>query len=172
MSTESNHPQSALTSAEFDAFYDRALPIVYGYLLRLCGGNSDDAWDLTQDTWTALIVRLADGETEKATVGYLLTIARSRFLDGWRRQDRLQRKLRLVWATDREAPTEEPSKGDVLEHIASCAPAHRAVLMLTYIDDLPVADVAQLVGASLSTTYSTLERARAELRRHIDGDPS
>ena len=36
---------------DFDSFYEAALPIVYGYLLRLCGGNHDRTRDLTQDTW-------------------------------------------------------------------------------------------------------------------------
>jgi hypothetical protein len=25
--------------------------VVYGYLLRLCGGDRVEAWDLTQDSW-------------------------------------------------------------------------------------------------------------------------
>jgi DNA-directed RNA polymerase specialized sigma24 family protein len=36
---------------DFDGFYETALPIVYGYLLRLCGGDHDRTRDLTQDTW-------------------------------------------------------------------------------------------------------------------------
>ena len=35
--------------------HGRALPVVYGYLLRLCGGDRDEAWDLTQDSWLTVI---------------------------------------------------------------------------------------------------------------------
>ena len=39
---------------------------------------------------------LVEIQTDKATVGFLLSVARSRYLDSWRRQRRLQRKLRLI----------------------------------------------------------------------------
>src|SRR6187431_2725514 len=101
MATEANR-RAAYDTVRFDEFYDRALPVVFGYLLRLCGGDREQAWDLTQDSWV-VVDRLSRGESDKATVGFLLSVARSRYLDAWRRQRRLQRKLRLVWATAREA---------------------------------------------------------------------
>ncbi len=33
----------------FDGFYRLNLPVVYRYLLRLCGGRIDQAQDLTQE---------------------------------------------------------------------------------------------------------------------------
>src|SRR5262245_60940865 len=102
MGTEANRPAAVYDTVRFDELYDRALPVVFGYLLRLCGGDREQAWDLTQDAWVTVVDRLARGETEKATVGFLLSVARSRYLDAWRRQQRLQRKLRLVWASARE----------------------------------------------------------------------
>src|SRR5688500_221599 len=104
----------------FDEFYERALPVVYGYLLRLCGGDREDAWDLTQDSWVTVVDRLGRGETDKATVAFLLSVARSRYLDSWRRQQRLQRKLRLVWATARHPASGDLSADTVLEHVSEC----------------------------------------------------
>ena len=90
------------STADFDVFYDDAMPIVYGYLVRLCGGDTEQAWDLTQDTWVAVVDQLQRGRSDCTTVPFVLTVARSRFLDMWRRKQRLQRKLRLVWAADRQ----------------------------------------------------------------------
>ena len=98
---DANLPVGVFDGLPFDEFYDRALSVVYGYLLRLCGGDCDEAWDLTQDSWMIVLDRLAQGQTEKVTIGYLLSVARSRYLDAWRRRQRLQRKLRLVWAASR-----------------------------------------------------------------------
>src|SRR6187397_801150 len=114
MGTEANRPAAAYDTVGFDEFYDRALPVVFGYLLRLCGGDREQAWDLTQDSWVVVVDRLAQGQTDKATVGYLLSVARSRYLDAWRRQRRQQRKLRLVWAAAREKETPEVSAAKVL----------------------------------------------------------
>ena len=102
MGADASLPAKAFDDVWFDEFYDRALPVVFGYLLRLCGGDREQAWDLTQDSWVTVVDRLAQGQTDKATVGFLLSVARSRYLDAWRRQRRLQRKLRLVWAAARE----------------------------------------------------------------------
>ena len=108
--------------------------------MRLCGGDREQAWDLTQDSWVTVVDRLAQGQTDKATVGFLLSVARSRYLDAWRRQRRLQRKLRLVWAAARESETPEVSAAKVLEHLSVCSDEHRVVLMLAYVDGMPVAE--------------------------------
>jgi RNA polymerase sigma-70 factor (ECF subfamily) len=169
---EASLPAKTHDEGSFDEFYDSALPVVFGYLLRLCGGDREQAWDLTQDSWVTVVDRLAQGQTDKATVGFLLTVARSRYLDSWRRQRRLQRKLRLVWATTREVETHEVSAANVLDHLSACSDEHRVVLMLAYVDDMPVAEIAALLGSSVSSTYSLLARARAELRSHLTGDPT
>lgn len=170
MGAETSRPATAYDTAGFDEFYDRALPVVFGYLLRLCGGDREQAWDLTQDAWVTVVDRLAQGQTDKATTGYLLSVARSRYLDAWRRQRRLQRKLRLVWATARDAEAPEVSAARVLEHLSACSDQHRVVLMLAYVDGIPVAEIAGLLGSSVSSTYSLLARARDELRNHLTGD--
>jgi len=170
--TDANVPVGVFDGVPFDDFYDRALPVVYGYLLRLCGGDRDEAWDLTQDSWMVLLDRLAQGQAETATIGYLLSVARSRYIDAWRRRQRLQRKLRLVWAASREPDSVELSAAVVLEHLSVCSAEHRVVLMLAYVDDMQVADIARVLGSSVSATYALLARARDELRRQLLGDPS
>jgi RNA polymerase sigma-70 factor (ECF subfamily) len=170
MSADANLPAKAFDGVPFDDFYDRALPVVYGYLLRLCGGDRDEAWDLTQDSWITVVDRLAQGQTDKATVGFVLSVARSHYLDSWRRQRRLQRKLRLVWAGARQSESAELSTSKVLEHLSVCSEEHRVVLMLAYVDDIPIAEIAQMLGSSVSSTYSLLTRARNELRSHLTED--
>ena len=116
-------------------------------------------------------IGLAQGQSDIATVGFLLSVARSRYLDSWRRQRRLQRKLRLVWAGARASESAELSAGEVLDHLSACSDEHRVVLMLAYIDGIPVAEIAEMLGSSVSSTYSLLARARNELRNHLTGDP-
>jgi RNA polymerase sigma-70 factor (ECF subfamily) len=171
MSADANLPAKALDDSQFDEFYERALPVVYGYLLRLCGGDREAAWDLTQESWLTVIDRLARGQSDRVSVGFLLSVARSRYLDSWRRQRRLQRKLRLVWAEARASESAEVSTGEVLDHLSACSDEHRVVLMLAYIDGIPVAEIAEMLGTSVSSTYSLLARARKELRDHLTGDP-
>lgn len=172
MGADANLPAKVTDGIAFDDFYDRATPVVFGYLLRLCGGDREEAWDLTQDSWLTVVDRIAQGQNDKATVGYLLSVARSRYLDSWRRRRVLQRKLRLVWAGARESDTAELSAAKVLEHLSVCSTEHRVVLMLAYVDDMPVAEIAHNLGSSVSSTYSLLARARDELRNHLTEDRS
>ena len=42
--------------------------------------------------------------------------------------------------------------------------------MLAYVDDIPMSEIAQMLGSSVSSTYSLLARARSELRSHLTKD--
>lgn len=152
----------------FAAFYRAHLPDVYGYLLRLCAGDRAQAEDLTQDVWLALVEELRRGRAERADVRWLITVARSRFIDAARRERRRQSKLELI----RREPVrdDQPTSSQVLERLDQLQPLHRAVLVLRYVDDLPVPEVAAAIGRKLTPTHSLLARARAELRRISGGD--
>ena len=79
---------------------------------------------------STVVDRLAQGQSDKATVGFVLSVARSRYVDSWRRHRRLQHKLRLVWAGARESESADLSAGKVLDHLSVCSAEHRVVLML------------------------------------------
>ena len=53
----------------------------------------------------------------------------------------------------------------IADAMRSLPPAQRAVLTFVAIDDLPVADVARLMGRSFGATQSLLARARETFRR-------
>jgi len=146
----------------FSQFYRTHLPTVYGYVVRLCGGDRVRAEDLTQDVWMALTDELRQGRTERADIRWLLTVARSRFIDHTRRQMRSVRTLSLVATSDEHL--DPPSRNQVLDGLQALEPMHRIVLMLHYIDDLSVMQVATAIDRSVSATTSLLARARVALR--------
>jgi RNA polymerase sigma-70 factor, ECF subfamily len=162
-------PGEVMSPDAFCAFYRTHLPEVYGYLLRLCAGDQARAEDLTQDVWVALVEELQGGRTDRADIRWLITIARSRFLDFARRERRGRSKLPLIHRDD--GMDDEPTGTDVLDSLVELQPLHRAVLVLRYVDGLPVPDIAAAIGRGLTGTNSLLARARAELRRAAGGDP-
>lgn len=151
------------SAVELARFYREHLPTVYGYLHRLCGGDGALAEDLTQDTWIRLAEALRQGRSECADIGWLLTVARNHFIDHTRRAVRAEGKLRLASVTAADH-TPDPSATDVLEVLESLEPMHRLVLMLRYVEDLTVPDVAAAIGRNVTATNSLLARARTELR--------
>jgi RNA polymerase sigma-70 factor (ECF subfamily) len=154
-----------LTSAAFSRFYRAHVRTVYGYLLRLAGGDCALTEDLTQETFLALTTALKSGRTDVADIRWLLTVARTKFLDHLRAEERRARNLRLVASNPDQHEGPPPTREDVLEHLVALEPLHRAVLMLRYVDGLGVDAVASAIGRTVPATYSLLARARDEMRR-------
>jgi RNA polymerase sigma-70 factor (ECF subfamily) len=150
------------------SLYDRALPEVYGYLLARCGQRAL-AEDLTAETFLAAVRAEVDGRGP-TTVAWLIGTARHKLVDHWRRREREERGLRLLdGGLESRTATEDPwdAELDVLraaEVLDRLTPAHRAALMLRYLDDLPVPQVAELLGRTLHATEALLVRARIAFR--------
>ncbi len=151
------------------SLYDHALPEVYGYLLARCGQRAL-AEDLTAETFLAAVRAEADGGAP-TTVPWLIGTARHKLVDHWRRREREERGLRLVDGGNHD--TEDPwdAELDALraqQVLDDLSPAHRAALTLRYLDDLPVAQVAALLGRTLHATEALLVRARTAFRRQYE----
>ena len=143
----------------FLAFYDATFEEAYRYAGRLCGTDRAAAEDLVQDAYMAVLQQLrADGERE-LQIGYVITTIRNRFLDRVRRDQREERRLRLV-----VGGAGEPEPALMPSQLASLSERDRAALVLRYVEDLPVPDVAASLGVSVHAAESLLARARARLR--------
>jgi RNA polymerase sigma-70 factor (ECF subfamily) len=150
------------------AAYDDALPHVYGYLLSRCG-QATLAEDLTAETFLAAVDAVRGDKDPPLSRAWLIGVARHKLADHWRREARDQARLRAVSAADRdeaddpwEARLDRVVAGDTL---ARLAPQHRLVLTLRYCDDLPVPEVAEVIGRTVHATEALLVRARAAFRR-------
>ena len=75
----------------------------------------------------------------------------------WRRSE-LERSLPSPDSP--EPPTPAP---EVLAAVRQLAPKQRAVVVLFYFDDRPMAEIAEIVGCSESTGWSQLHTARRHL---------
>ena len=159
----SSEPEYADRSAALLALYDRALPDVYGYLRARCGSTAL-AEDLTGETFLAAVTAARQGTSP--TAAWLITVARNKLVDHWRRETREQRSLQLL-----EPPPEKDDPWDarldvlrareVLQRLGS---ANRAALTLRYVDDLPIPEVARLLGRTRHATEALIVRARAAFR--------
>lgn len=151
--------------------YEPALPAVYGYLVRRCG-QREVAEELTSETFLAAADAVCRPRPPHLDVAWLIGVARHKLADHWRRQAREQRNLRAV-ATERTPEDDDPWDAhlDALraeQTLAALAPQHRLVLILRYMDDLPVPEVAGLVGRSVHATEGLLARARRAFRLHYE----
>jgi RNA polymerase sigma-70 factor (ECF subfamily) len=144
-----------------------AIPEVYRFVLHRCG-DPDLAEELMAEALLAAAHRYRDGEAGAVTVAWIMSVARNKLLEHWRRSQREQHRLRLVWASQEGSLVSGPDEASperALSVLRQMAPLHQAVLTLRYVDDLTVPDVARELGRSLHATESLLTRAKAAFRR-------
>ena len=78
------------------ALYDRALPEVYGYLVRRCD-SAATAEDLTADTFMAAVRAVQADAGKQIEIGWLIGTARHKLIDHWRRSGRQRDALAELW---------------------------------------------------------------------------
>jgi RNA polymerase sigma-70 factor (ECF subfamily) len=160
----------------FTAWYEGALPRIYGFVHGRAGGDHALTEDITALAFAEAIRarRSFDGRSDPVT--WICSIARNRLLDHYRRAAREQvRHLRLV-VTDLNAnDSREWDRVDhqeaVLSALATLPPLERSALMLRYLDDYSVRETARLIGRSEAATESLLSRARERVRAAFPGGP-
>jgi RNA polymerase sigma-70 factor (ECF subfamily) len=148
--------------------YDRSLPEVFGYLVRRCPTEAL-AEDLTAETFLAAVDAVRKGRGERLTTGWLITVARNKLVDHWRRAEREQRGLQLM-VTPEPVPEaddwiEELDPGRALAVLDELGPHHRVALTLRYLDGLSVPQVADQLDRTVHATEALLVRARVAFRR-------
>jgi RNA polymerase sigma-70 factor (ECF subfamily) len=154
--------------AAFLAFYDDAFPQVYAYFSMRCSGRAL-AEDLTAETFLAAVDACRRAEPPLMTLPWVIGVARHKLVDHWRRQARDERRLELLAGTATSQAAEpwdvRLNALTVRRTLDGIAPQHRTALTLRYIDDLPVPEIAALLGRSIHATEGLLVRARAAFRR-------
>jgi RNA polymerase sigma-70 factor (sigma-E family) len=136
--------------------------------LLLTGQNRAEAEDLLQLAlerayrhWTRVH---ASGEPER----YVRRILANASADRWRRLARRPEQplppgeVGLI-TPDRSSEVAE--RDYLLRALARLPPRQRAVLVLRYFDDLPEAEIADVLGCSVGTVKSQVARALARLRQ-------
>jgi RNA polymerase sigma-70 factor (ECF subfamily) len=150
--------------------YDEALPVVYGFVLFRVGRNRELAEDLTAETFAAAASEYRAGRPEVVTVSWLRTVARRRIIDYWRHQsvvkDNAVRLLQRHWIDDTSDYVERERVIAALDQLAE---SQRRALILQHVEQLPVAEVAAVIGRSEKAVESILSRARAAFRAAYDG---
>jgi RNA polymerase sigma-70 factor (sigma-E family) len=141
-------------------------------VLQLYAFTSDltEAQDVVQEAFARALARpkgLSDVENPEA---WLRTVAINVVRRRWRRRklmDTILQRERPVATIVEAAP--EPDRTDLRDALATLPKVYREVVVLHYLADLPVDEVAGLLGVPSGTVKSRLSRARGALAAHLDG---
>lgn len=130
------------------------------------------AEDLTAETFLAAVQAVNDNKVPQMTIAWLVTVARNKLVDHWRRAAREERSLQAVETTDvvdndLDVHFERMRAHDVLNELGA---HHRSALTLRYLDGLSVPEVATQLDRTVHATEALLVRARNAFRvRYFEG---
>ena len=155
--------------ASFQDWYEMALPRVYRYLLARCGGDADLAEELTQQTFVEAVRGRARFDGRSDAVTWLCGIGRHKLVDHFRKSRRdTERQLHIVseWSAGQsQAWSQHELRSGIETALAKLAGEQRIVMILRYLDQMPVREIASTIGRSEKATESLLSRARDAFRR-------
>ena len=161
-------------------YHARVYRLLYGML-----GNREDAVDLTQEVFVRAWIELPRLQIEKTLYGWLRRTAINLGIDHLRR-NRLVRfqSLDASFDDDESEPfewqlpdeTQDVQAAAELSELQDClqralqqlTTIHRVVVVLHYIEEVPVEEIAQQLSIPVGTVKSRLARAREALRRHLE----
>ena len=157
-----------LEPASFRAFYDDALPRVYGYFLHRTGGSVPVAEDLTQETFLAAVSELRKGRRVESPIPWIYGIARHKLIHHYRRQSRVEEPLADHDLIPGDAPLDDAgplARENALAALAALPASQRAALVLRHLDGLSVPEIATALDKTVEAVESLLARGRATFRR-------
>ena len=142
------------------ACYDDAGAELMRRAMRLCAGDATRATDLVQDVFVKLLESSRAGAVDRVGMGWLVTSLRRRFLDTAKASARRRRRERVSAGrlTSDEAVAVDP--GGEFPVLRGLSDRERAALVLRFVDQLSVAEVADVLGASRRATESLVQRAK------------
>ncbi|WP_213452968.1 RNA polymerase sigma factor [Rhizomonospora bruguierae] len=151
----------------YSACYRRLVTQVYAFTTDLT-----EAQDAVQEAFARAVARpgaLADVANPEA---WLRTVALNVVRRRWRRR----RLLDTILLRDRPVarvvePPPGPERADVRDALAAIPGPFREVVVLHYFADLPVDEIAALLGVPPGTVKSRLSRARTALAAHLGDYP-
>ena len=145
----------------FETLYRRYRDWVVALAYRVTH-NRDDALDVLQDTFTYLLGKFP---------GFVLTCRMKTFLYpvvrnlAIRRREKAQRAGQSQSSPeDLPAPDAQQSDDDLVRLLAVLPAGQRQVLVMRFVDGLPLADIALALDIPLGTVKSRLHHALAALR--------
>jgi RNA polymerase sigma factor (sigma-70 family) len=154
--------------AAFDELIERWHSPLWGYVRRLLG-DADMAAEVLQEVWIRVLRGLPALREPSRLRAWLFTIARRTAMD----------RLRIKYSEPPSASLddvdvagqEEPDVAGDLEalqqELARMPLVEREVLVLFYLEELTLEQIAEVLGVPSGTVKSRLFRARRMLRQHM-----
>ncbi len=157
-------------NGSYQAFYHRELPAMAALAAAVTGSHVQ-AEDIAQDALIKAYQRWDTVSTYDKPGAWLRRVTINQALSA-RRRATAEVKAKLRLGAER-VPTLAPAPAvhdDVWAAVRSLPGKQRAAVALHYLEDLPVAEIAEILDCAESTAKVHLHRGRAALAEKLEGD--
>jgi RNA polymerase sigma-70 factor (ECF subfamily) len=158
----------------WDALFRRYQLPLYVYVFELLH-DEQASLDLVQETFIAAARHLGSLRDDAKFGSWLFGIAHQKCIQRWRKQKREE-----PWRDElAEAPEEfgdspndllirQEQEAEFMELLNQLPPPQRSVLLLHFVEDFSLEEIAQITGAQLGTVKSRLYYGKRALRKLLE----
>ncbi len=156
-----------MTKTPFGSSIDGTRPSVYQFVLRLVGGDVQEAEDVIQETWMRAARGLEGFRWQSALKSWLTGIALNRVRETARKKKRSLVEVDAEWEVP--AVASDPGRRiDLDRALELLPPGFRTVLVLHDVEGFTHQEIGSRLGITDGTSKSQLHGARKAMRRLLD----
>lgn len=151
--------------ADFAEFYAATHRVATAQVYAMIG-NWHEAQEAVQEAYARALARWPHVSRYDEPLAWVRTVAYRVSVSRWRKA----RRLVLGTERDTEVPAPLETHVDLVAGLQQLPRAQREALVLHYLVDLPVAQIAAQLGVPEGTVKARLSRGRAAMAQLIGGD--
>jgi RNA polymerase sigma-70 factor (ECF subfamily) len=155
-------------AGDFDAFYNATARRVVHYIYLVCGDLAE-AQDVVQEAYARAWLRWSTLAEYEDPEGWVRTVAWRLSVNWWRGMRRRFAAMPRM-AGPQATPGPTPDRVALVAALRRLPEAQRRVIVLHYLYDLPIAEIARKTGMPAGTVKAYLSRGRAGLAELLGHD--
>ena len=168
-------PQARAGNSEaWDTLFKRYQLPLYAYVFELVR-NEQTSLDLVQETFVNAVRHIDSLRDDEKFGSWLFGIAHQKCIQQWRRQDResaLREELADEPAGGNDSPLDlllrEEQEAEFMKLLDQLPVPQRSALLLYFVEDFSLEEIARITGAQLGTVKSRLHYAKRALRKLLE----
>lgn len=160
----------------FDVLYRRYRDWIVNVAYRF-SGHAEDAHDVLQETFAYLLRKCPRLELSGRLTTFLYPAVKHLALATRRKRGRFTSDEQALAALAEASRPDDPTGRELIDAVRTLSQTHREILLLRFVDDLSLHEIAGTLEVPLGTVKSRLNHAVAALRasptarRYFDLEP-
>ena len=158
--------------AAWDTLFRRYQLPLYVYVFELVR-DEQAGLDLVQETFIAAVKHIGGLREDGKFGSWLFGIAHQKCVQHWRkRKELLLDEIPDVPGEPEDSPDEflvrREAEAEFLQRLEQLPPPQRSVLLLHYIEEFSLEEIARITGTNIGTVKSRLHYAKKSLRKLLE----